>query len=346
MKISVANIVIFAGGLLAGVGLFVYLVMKTGPAQVWASLLSFGVWPFVAFFVMSLINFMLYSWRWQILTNVLLGGKHRVPFWNVYLHRMSGYAVSYLTPIAQVGGEPARIALLTTDNVPTKTAVSSVTLDIAFELAAYVLFILAGVVFALFEGTMSGTQVWYVGGALMLAFGIFVGFLVALASGKKVFVRTFRALRLHNIRRLQRAEHWLEEMEETMSGVFHGRRTLVVFICLLSLAMIGFRVVEMFFIALFFGVSLNFSQVFLISTLPGIALLLPVPAGLGVFEGTFAMVFSSVGVAMDPVAFALVIRLRDLGFVAIGTLHMVRKGGHYFAQRMQKATKAMQNQGM
>lgn len=343
MQNKVIKFTIFGASLLAGVGLFVYLVAKTGPMQIWASLSAFGAIPFAAFFLMSLTNFTLYSWRWQLLTNALLKDAHRVSLKNMYLHRMSGYAVSYLTPVAQVGGEPARIALLMTDEVPLKTAVSSVTLDIAFEIAALVLFIIAGVAFALIEGTLSSNGMWYAGGVLVLLFLVLGGFLARLTSGKKVFVHAFRALQLHRVRRFASAERWLDETEALMIDAFTGKKKLVIFLAFLSCVMITFRIVEMLFIAASFGVDLSFAQVFLISTIPGIALLLPVPAGLGVFEGSFAMIFAAVGAPLDAIAFALIIRLRDLGFVAIGTLHMVRKGGDYFAKRMQQAAEAMQH---
>jgi len=98
-------------------------------------------------------------------------------------------------------------------------------------------------------------------------------------------------------------------------------------IAFLAVTVISFRVVEVFYLAHFFDIQLNFAQAFLISTLPGIALLLPVPAGLGVFEGGFASVFVLLGVPLSAVAFALVIRLRDFAFIGFGLIHLLRQGG-------------------
>jgi uncharacterized membrane protein YbhN (UPF0104 family) len=97
-------------------------------------------------------------------------------------------------------------------------------------------------------------------------------------------------------------------------------------VALLAFIVIAFRVVEVFYLAWFFGVSLTFAQAFLGATLPGIALLLPVPGGIGFFEGGFAAVFETLGIPLSAVAFALLIRLRDIVFIAIGSFWIARRG--------------------
>jgi hypothetical protein len=62
------------------------------------------------------------------------------------------------------------------------------------------------------------------------------------------------------------------------------------------------------------------------STLPGVSLLLPVPAGLGVFEGSNAGMFALLGVAINPVAYTMIIRARDFLFIGLGIFHAVRSG--------------------
>lgn len=239
---------------------------------------------------------------------------------------MTGYAVGYLTPLNQAGGEPVRVALLMADGVPAKSAVASATLDIAFELCSYVVFIALGVIFALI-GQQGGTGTLVVMGVgLAAAFAIFLSFFIALARGKAMARPLFHMLRLNRVKRLRGAEHWLEATEGLMRGFFSKGSGGVVGIAALSMTMVAFRVVETFYIAWGFGVSLNFTQAFLISSLPGLALLLPVPGGLGIFEGGFAAVFAALAVPMSPIAFALIIRLRDVVFIVFGVAHMMRTG--------------------
>ncbi len=314
-------------GLVLGLGLLYGLLAKEGLGNVVEQVGSFGVWPFVGLVVISMINFTLYSWRWQIILHLQVKEeKHKLSLWRMYWHRMTGYAVGYLTPLNQAGGEPVRVALLIADGVPSQSAVASTTLDVAFELCSYVVFIALGVIFALIAN-QGGTQTLYLMGfGLALAFGVFISFFTALARGQSLAKPLFHRLRFDKVKRLQGLEKWLEDTEALMAKFFKGNKRGVVGIAALSMAMVAFRVVETFYIAWGFGVSINLAQAFLISSLPGLALLLPVPGGLGVFEGGFTAVFAALNVPLNPLAFALMIRLRDVVFIFLGVFHMIRSG--------------------
>ncbi|MBI1908038.1 flippase-like domain-containing protein [Candidatus Uhrbacteria bacterium] len=103
-------------------------------------------------------------------------------------------------------------------------------------------------------------------------------------------------------------------------------------IVLLSVVMVSFKAVEAFFIAYFFDVTLSIRDTFLLATLPGIVLLLPVPAGLGVYEGSNAAIFSLLGLKLNAVAYTAIIRIRDFVFIALGVTHAVRHGEKLFAK--------------
>ncbi|MDA0208506.1 MAG: lysylphosphatidylglycerol synthase transmembrane domain-containing protein [bacterium] len=322
------RVLTFVFSIALGVGLFVLLLLREDPKVIALSLTTFGVLPFIGYVAISLINFCLYVWRWQLIVNAQTGIKNAVSFWRMYLHRMGGYAVSYLTPAAQVGGEPARIALLATEpRVSLKQAAGSAILDIAFELVAFITFVTAGVVLAMIEGLGEGTNTLLVVIAGLFAVFLFLlFFFLRLARGRGFFVPIFRFFGLHKLKSLDKVEASITETESIMS-VFLGKNPrLIGGIVPLSLLMISFRVVETFYIAWFFGVSLNFGQAFLVSTLPGLALLIPVPAGLGVFEGGFEGIFTLLAIPLSAVAFSLIIRARDAIFVAIGLIHMLAKG--------------------
>lgn len=317
---------IFVSGAI-GISLLIALILHEGVGNIIAHIQQFGLWPFVGFVAISLVNFVLYSWRWQIILHRQVKEKrHKLSLWKMYWHRMAGYAVGYLTPLNQAGGEPVRVALLCADGVPSQSAVASATLDIAFELCSYVVFIAVGVIFTLI-GHQGGTQTLILMGiGLAIAFSLLLSFFIALARGKRITQPLFHHLGLDRIKKIRGIEQWLEQTEDLMRGFFAHGKGIVFGISLLSMAMVCFRVVETFYIAWGFGVSLNFAQAFLISSLPGLALLLPVPGGLGIFEGGFAAVFAALGVSLNPIAFSLIIRLRDIVFIGFGVTHMLRTG--------------------
>jgi len=316
-----------------GVGVFGFLVWREGSENILVALFSFGSLPFIGFVLISMLNFVLYSWRWQLIVNRHLKKENQIPLGRMYMHRMAGFAVSYLTPAAQVGGEPVRIGMLMSDGVSAKKATSAVLLDIAIELFAYFVFIIAGVALALASGLGEGTSLWMIGLGLIIALGVLGGFFAAIASGKGFFLRVFRALRLHKWKRMKNIERWIRETEDLMTSFMQGRRSLLIVVALLALTVISFRVVEVFYLAWFFGISLSFAQAFLTATLPGVALILPIPAGLGVFEGGFAAVFEVLGIPLTAVAFALIIRLRDAIFITAGSMWMVHRGEKFFGRK-------------
>lgn len=316
-----------------------YLVWQEGPEYVAQRLQSFGLLPFLGFVALSLTNFVLYSWRWQIITNAHLPKSQHLSLFRIYLHRMSGYAMSYLTPAAQVGGEPVRMAMLTTDKVPPKEATSSVLLDIAFEMVAFVIFIFAGVLMAIAQGFGGPGSFVFIIVGLLIVLGLLLLFFGALAFSGGFFQHLFKIFQLHKIKRLDRIQGAIIDTERMMVKFLAGKKSRIAVIAFLSLAVVSFRVIEVFYIAHFLGFNVNFAQAFLVSTLPGVALLLPVPAGLGLFEGTFAGLFVLLNIPLSAVAFALIIRLRDAAFIFVGVLHMLSQGRKVLERKVFKRGK-------
>ncbi len=326
MRKRTLHTLFFAAAFLLGGSLFAFLVWKSGPTVIWQSLVTFGVVPFFGFLTLSLINFTLYSIRWRMIINDIVLPSQRLPLRRVFFHRMSGYAAGYLTPASQVAGEPIRVAMLRSENIPLKEATSAVVLDLAFEIAAFVVFVVSGVALAVASGIE--------GGRALQGAGIFTGVLIIFlvlffwttANGKGFFSGAFRALRLDRVVRLQRAYHWLVDTEKMMTKFFAGKPLVLVSVVLLSVVVVSFKAIEALYIAHFFGASLSLRDAFLLSTLPGVVLLLPIPAGLGVYEGTNAATFVLLGLSLNAVAYTMIIRLRDFVFIGIGVIHAVRRG--------------------
>lgn len=319
-----------------GIALFFYLVLRQGFEGVVESLNSFGFLAFLGFVILSILNFILYSWRWQIILNNQLPKEKHLSLYRIFLNRLAGFSVSYLTPAAQVGGEPVRIAMLTANGVPIKTATSSVLLDITFELTAYIAFIMAGVVLALVGGFADNSSLWIIFVGIGIALLGLIAIFVALASGKDMMHRTFHFFRLNKVKRLHKIGHGLRDTERMMTKFLHGKPSLILSVSFLSFIVIAFRILEVYYIAHFLGFDLNFAQSFLIATLPGVALLLPIPAGLGVFEGGFAALFAILVIPLNAVAFALVIRARDLIFIFFGALQILGKGKEFIQKKIFK----------
>ncbi len=323
-------------GFLFGAGIFAFLLWKTGISNVASSLYEFGILPLLLFFCISILNFGLYSLRWKIILDAMLPVGKRVSYFKMFFNRMSGFAAGYLTPAAQVAGEPIRVAMLLADGVPVKVATGSVVLDLAFEVTTFVIYVALGLGFALTHGMASGASV--TGSIIFISTLLLflIGFFVMTIRGGGFFHRLMRISQLSRIKAINNLEHWLIETEALMSEFFVGRVKVVAAVVGLSLMMAAFKAIEAFFIAHFLGVNIQLSDAFLMSTLPGVSLLLPVPAGLGVYEGSNEAMFTLLGLPLNAVAYTVIIRMRDFLFIGIGVTYAVMHGERLVTKRYGK----------
>jgi len=325
------KIVIFSLMLLLGIVSFIGVVVETGIDSIWAQLRQFSLLHFFIFIGLSTLNFMLYNFRWFLILNKLFDGP--VKFWKLFFHRMSGFAVSYLTPSAQTGGEPLRVMLLTEDGVPSNIAISSIIIDKAMELAALFIFISLGLFVAILDGSIIADFKFAAAGVLVLLFLTIFWFYFATFNNIGFFSSFLRFTRLNKFKKIIVLENKLLEIEKEMFNFYKKNvRTFLVLI-LISIVIASFLLLEHYLVARFMGVRLSFTQTFLVSTIPYLAFIIPVPGGLGLLEGGTAAVFAGLGISINAFVLVFIIRIRDLFFVIIGLLHaskqaflMIKKG--------------------
>lgn len=312
--------------LVIGISLFLSILFNTGLEEIGKTLSEFSLLHFIIFLFLSLLNFGLFTLRWGIILRHH-DKKHKVPFYRLFFHRMSAYAVSYLTPSATTGGEPVRIFFLQEEGVPTKSAISSTVIDKVFEYTALILFIFSGVIVSIFEGSIfSGKVELMLVGFLILFGGLIFWFYYATIKHIGFFSSILRFLRLNKIRWVKKCEKAIIHIEKQMAHFYTQNVLKFIFLMFLSFCTVFFMVWEHFLIALFLGVNLTFLQSFLSATLPGIAYIIPVPGALGVLEGSHAGIFAILGVSINVFVFVLIIRIRDLIFILIGLGHASKHG--------------------
>lgn len=320
------------GLLLGGVILFA-LIKQTGPQDLVNNLRLFGWWALLGFIGISLLNFCLYTWRWKLILDDMMRPKKLVPFGRLFLHRMSGYATGYIAPAAPVVGEPIRVALTKADGATVSQATGSVVLDLAFEITSFVVYVILGLMFALAQGLGAEHNLIIPLVAVSTLFGILACFFIFTVSGVGFFHRIIGFLGLRRFKPMRRFELWLNSMEQLMTTFFVGKPYKILLIVVLSFIMDAFKALEVIYIGHFFGSVISLSDAFLLSTIPGVSLMLPIPGGLGVFEGSNAAMFALLGVAINPVAFTMIVRARDLTFIAIGVVHAVLRGEKLIATK-------------
>jgi uncharacterized protein (TIRG00374 family) len=274
----------------------------------------------VGFAAVSLVNFGLYVLRWKLIADHMQNGDGPISYGAMYLHRMAGYCFSYIIPSAQTGGEPVRIALLAKDGVRAERATAGVTLDIAFEVTFLAGFIFLGFILSLLQGVTDFSTNYVSFLFIILFFGFFLTLWFLVWKGYRPFEQLEKRQRKNHP--WSKTLHFLAETERTIIDFFVQQRRVTVWIMGLSVLTMLFRIVEVYFIAWGFGFSgIQFSQAFLAATLPGIAMIVPIPAGIGVLEGSMDFIFSTLAIPINALAFVAILRARDLLFVIIGLVH-------------------------
>lgn len=328
---------IVVGLVLLGAGIFAGVIAKSGWEEIAQVLSQLTLGKLVAFLAFIQISNALFTWRWQI---ILKTHGHRVRFWDLWWYRATGYGVTYITP-TPVGGEPARMYFLNENHgIPLRESTASVFLDKLLELSAFVVFIAAGVLVVSFSNILpQKSEV-----AALAFMGFFVGFFVyvfkKLYDNSGFFTTTFQRLGLKKFKRLHALEEKIYRTErlimDFLSHTDHRKTTLPV---LVGLSFLGwfFTVAEYALIASFLGANLSIYQSFIISTVPSIAYLLPVPGGFGLLEGLQAGVFSVFGFSPAmALGVTVMVRVKEFFFCILGFGYAMTHGLTLLGKKSEK----------
>lgn len=314
----------------AGLGLFALVLVLVGPGAVWAQVQALGPWGFLAMLGNDLAATVLWVGSWGVLLHAF--GVRLRPSQTVGIG-LAGFAVSYITPVAYVGGEPVRAWLVSRKTGATlTTAFATLFVDRLLAGLSLVLFALLGGAFTLSgELLPPGARIQVMLALLALA--------IAVALGVLSFARNYHWLSrlVAALGRLRRSWAWparwgrsIHGMEDEMHQAFTRLLpwTLLAFFLQLGSFFCTYLRPQLFF---YFTEGRQFS-------IPDLAvyfnlnailttLLWLTPAGLGTAEGGRVGIFSLIGISpQGGMAFSLTVRFLELLLVAAGLLYLSREG--------------------
>lgn len=316
-----AFIYIFLLGI--GFALFVKIILDTGVDNIILALRDFSIAYFALYFLVQFVNFLFQTWRWQY---ILKHFKYKVSFGKLILHRYAGWAINFLTPSAQLGGDPIRVVLLGKEGVRRRDAVFSVVVDKVLQLTGLIIFVMMGFVFLFFRQMVTKDIFMTFGLALIFFICLLVWFYIASIKNIGFFSSIFRALRLDKIERFRKTYNKTLIVEEALREFYADHWGKFVWLLVLSVAGEAYEIIEYLIIGHFMGFDFTFSEVFLIRSLPCLAYLIPIPGALGVLEGGHAAIFALLGININVFVFVLIVRIKDLINVVIGLAHLSGNG--------------------
>ena len=300
--------------LLAGVALLGVIVYQTDLAELWNYLRRIGVWGVAAILGLFCLASVLETVSWQLkLLSIRLDIIWMYRLWKL---RLVGEAFNIVTPLASLGGEPLKAALINSHyGIGYREAAASLILEQTVQNLALIPFLLIGFVLLLGAGVLPlPYQVAAGVGLMVFSTSIVLFFLV---QRYKFFSRLGRGFGT----RASAVLGLVHDLEDRLIVFYtcYGRR----FALALALEFVSWMLsaVEIGLILRLLGYSAGFGEAWTIAA--GVVLvrsgLFLVPAGIGVQEGAALLIGGALtGSPALGLAVSLVLRFREIIWVALG----------------------------
>lgn len=319
--------------LLLAVALLVWVWRTISLQEALATLSQLGPLDLLFLALINLLVLSTFAGRWWLL---LKAQGQRVPYWRLMGYRITAFSISYFTPGAHFGGEPYQVyATSRWHGAPAPVSIAAVTLDKLLEMLINFAVLAAGVLVLL---TVRGGLAPWIERQLtiysLLLLAIPCTLLIALWLGQHPLTKLVQ-LTGKLLRRPLAQNTWaqaLYQSEEQAIWLCRRHPRVVGWAFLITLLTWIGVIGEFWLLTQMLGLSLSPLQAMTSLIAARIAILVPVPAGLGALEASQVIAMESLGV--DPsvgVAIAVVIRARDLILalvgMALGGAHLWQKSG-------------------
>jgi len=311
--------------LIAGVGLFLWLLHRIGLAAVWSSLARIG-WGFAAILLLESVVVLSTTLAWR----ETVPPDRPVALRSLLAMRVAGDGVNALAPAAVVGGELVRAGLLSRF-VGGAQALGSVGLAAFTQFLAQVLFVGVGAMLVPASGL--APRVRFLGLALLVLFSVLVAVLGRVSRVRssptgwpgRLLDRLGRAVARHGS-----AGRLWPEVDREVFGAVRERPGRLALSVLFFLGGWLVSIIEVFLVLVFLGAPVPFGMASSIAVLAVLVegALFFVPARAGVPEGGLYAIFGALG--LNPVngfSLGLARRLRELswGLLGLGVLAYLRR---------------------
>jgi uncharacterized protein (TIRG00374 family) len=303
-----------------GLALFVFLILRIGPAEIWAALRRLTWTSALVLFALRSLFWIQRAYIWKLIYESRGG---RAPFFTLFWARMAGYAFSYVAPAGQLSGEAVRVLVVKAEN--TRLALASVVVDKTMELLTAFLFATGSLVLTLLSGSLPGSYKM-----LFLCVTAGIGLVTAFLLIKQrtgMFAAIAGVLTKLRIRPrfIEKNREKIAETDAAIADIYARRKKLVVRVFFLNVLSMLLWSLEIYLTVLFLGIqTMNFLESTLVVSLGILAfVILIIPGSLGTYEAVFVLLFSFFGVdSIRGIAATLIRRVLALVWVGAGMTAM------------------------
>ncbi|MSO92606.1 MAG: flippase-like domain-containing protein [Rhodospirillales bacterium] len=307
--------------LLVGVGLLALVVVGVDMQEVWAAARRISWLGMLAVIAIFFAAFAIDSFTWQLaLVQVPLNARWLYRTWKI---RMVGEVFNTVIPAAGFGGEPLKAVLFKEHyGIGYREASASLILGKTVNLLALIAFLAAGFALILFSPLLPDAYKIVAGvGLFALCFGVAGFFMVQRLKLSTVAGAWLSGRRVG--RKLGDVLHHVRDIDDRLVHFYARRRGR--FAAAVGLAFVNWLagVVEIYVTMIFLGHPVSIWDAWIIEAIHQLvrAGAFLIPAGIGVQEGTFLLVYAAMtGSAELGVAVALIRRFREAVWLVWGAM--------------------------
>jgi len=326
---SLKKIIIFLITLAIGLAVFSLATSKVGAEEIIKAFSIFPSWGIVVILLLTVLISVVGTWRLKFILEVQ---GNKLPFLKLFEVWIAGFAISYLTPIAILGGEVFMIyALRRSYPISWEKSASAVFIHKVLDATIFFPFLILGIfTFPVLSG-------FFPKGGIIIVGGVVAGILITLLA--VFYIKSFREestldwfLKIFRMNRKK-----LEERGEGGRLVLLAEKEIVSFFGVrkkemwqgigLSLLKYILIIARIFLLIFFLKGSFHVLESIAAYGFFNLAILVPVPAMLGSLEVAEGLVFEGMSFGANVgLAFSLVLRSMDTLFCIIGLVLLVKVG--------------------
>ena len=272
--------------------------------------LSFAQWSW--WLALNVLVMALSTLRWYALVTALNGA---VNFFALTLIRLAGQTISFVTPGPQFGGEPMQIFwLYKRQGLPLHKVVLSLGLDRFLELWVNFAVLLLGVILLLLSPGMAFAD-W--NQIVLVLFLLLLGIpflLIGLLRRPQWLTRRLRPLlsRWLSHPRLAALNAHRDALEEDLRELLLYRKAVLVQTLAISICNWAVILAELWLLLLFAQITVDLQGFALIAVAIRLAMLLPLPGGIGTIEAALVWSTQMLGYELgDALVLIALMRVRD-----------------------------------
>ena len=330
--------ILVALSFLVGLALFAFVIIRLGGIKdARETLAQIGWLAVLVYFANATLTLVVPAISWTIL---MRGEGLRVSYWTALKANFMGGVLNFVTPSLYLGGEPLKTFYVASVLKQPKRRVLATIIVAKFqEFGAHLLVMIVAVGIAVWRIDFTRRQETLLISSMAVLLTLFGLTLYAFIGNFKPTVKIIGLLARLGLarRRMARLRSRARDMEQLIHNAFTKRwKTFLAsqFIVLFSAGSIFMRTWIFFAFA---GVMLGSEKLCAVYVITNIANSLPIPGGLGVYEGGMALFAGLVGLPEEGLAtFLIVNRVADIILFLIGLYFIVHLGLQSVARSVAK----------